>query len=140
MNKLVTSGDIERLFLEQDAGTIIRRPSLRRFAQENGVESYVFEKAWLITVRQFMEAVTPKGELPRVEMPIIRCKDSALAFFNERHDYAVDKHTIDRAFGSPKVSKYRYARKWFLNYLELERVIEERIKKGLEKKREKGGI
>ena len=113
MNKLVTSGDIQRLFLEQDEGTILRRPSLRRFAKANGIESYVFEKTWLINVRQFMEAVTPKGELPGVEMPIIRCKDSALALFNERHDYVVDKHTIDRAFESPKESKYRYARKLF---------------------------
>ena len=96
---------------------------------------YEFETAWLIDFKEFMAAVTPKGELPEVEMPIIRCKHSALVLFNKTHDYAVDKHTIDRCTASPNVSKYNYKRKWFINYKELEKEIERRVEKGLEKKR-----
>ena len=137
MKKLVTSGEIQRLFATFDEGTIIRRPNLRRFARDNGVTLYMFETAWLIDFKEFMAAVTPKGELPKTEMPIIRCKHSALILFNETHEYAVDKHTIDRCTDSPNVSKYKYERKWFINYKELEKEIERRVADGIEKKREK---
>lgn len=47
MNKLVTSGYIAKLFKQADKNTIIRRPNLRRFAEQNDVEYYVHDTAWL---------------------------------------------------------------------------------------------
>ena len=48
MERLATSGEIYRLFLAEDEKTIVRKPNLRYFARDNGVEHYVYEKAWAI--------------------------------------------------------------------------------------------
>lgn len=40
------------MFLAEDEKTIIRKPNLRYFARDNGVEHYVYEKAWVINYDQ----------------------------------------------------------------------------------------
>ena len=62
MNKLVTSGYIAKLFKQADKNTIIRRPNLRRFAEQNDVEYYVHDTAWLINFDDFMSKINPQGE------------------------------------------------------------------------------
>ena len=46
MRDLISSGDLMRLFLEGDPNTIIRRPNVRRFAQENGVRHIICNGKW----------------------------------------------------------------------------------------------
>ena len=70
--KLVSSGDIWRIFLEADPDTIIRRPNLRRFARDNGVEHYIYEKGWLINQEQFFQKINPKNLSLRESMPRMR--------------------------------------------------------------------
>ena len=40
------------MFLAEDEKTMIRKPNLRYFARDNGVEHYVYEKAWVINYDQ----------------------------------------------------------------------------------------
>ena len=100
MNKLVTSGYIAKLFKQADKNTIIRRPNLRRFAEQNDVEYYVHDTAWLINFDDFMSKINPQGEQVKCEMPLLRNKHDSLIRFNRTHKYAVDKHTIDRCTAS----------------------------------------
>ena len=74
MNKLVTSGYIAKLFKQADKNTIIRRPNLRRFAEQNDVEYYVHDTAWLINFDDFMSKINPQGEQVKCEMPLLRNK------------------------------------------------------------------
>ena len=137
MNKLVTSGYIAKLFKQADKNTIIRRPNLRRFAEQNVVEYYVHDTAWLINFDDFMSKINPQGEQVKCEMPLLRNKHDSLIRFNRTHKYAVDKHTIDRCTASDNVSKFLHGRIWIINYRELEKEIERRVEEGSEKKREK---
>ena len=114
MNKLVTSGYIAKLFKQADKNTIIRRPNLRRFAEQNNVEYYVHDTAWLINFDDFMSKVNPQGEQVKCEMPLLRNKHDSLIRFNRTHKYAVDKHTIDRCTASDNVSKFLHGRIWII--------------------------
>ena len=114
MNKLVTSGYIAKLFKQADKNTIIRRPNLRRFAEQNGVEYYVHDTAWLINFDDFMSKINPQGEQVKCEMPLLRNKHDSLIRFNRTHKYAVDKHTIDRCTASDNVSKFLHGRIWII--------------------------
>ena len=55
MRDLISSGDLMRLFLESDPNTIIRRPNVRRFAQENGVRHIICNGKWLIDNKEFFK-------------------------------------------------------------------------------------
>ena len=114
MNKLVTSGYIAKLFKQADKNTIIRRPNLRRFAEQNDVEYYVHDTAWLINFDDFMSKINPQGEQVKCEMPLLRNKHDSLIRFNRTHKYAVDKHTIDRCTASDNVSKFLHGRIWII--------------------------
>ena len=70
MNKLVTSGYIAKLFEQADKNTIVRRPNLRRFAEQNDVEYYVQDTDWLINFNDFMSKINPQGEQVKCEMPL----------------------------------------------------------------------
>ena len=114
MNKLVTSGYIAKLFKQADKNTIIRRPNLRRFAEQNDVEYYVHDTAWLINFDDFMSKINPQGKQVKCEMPLLRNKHDSLIRFNRSHKYAVDKHTIDRCTASDNVSKFLHGRIWII--------------------------
>ena len=114
MNKLVTSGYIAKLFKQADKNTIIRRPNLRRFAEQNDVEYYVHDTAWLINFDDFMSKINPQGKQVKCEMPLLRNKHDSLIRFNRTHKYAVDKHTIDRCTASDNVSKFLHGRIWII--------------------------
>ena len=134
MRTLLTTGEIYRIFKESDPDTIIRKKNIRYYARNHGIKRVENERSWLIDLEELIDYLSPCKEVPRTEMPIIRCKRSALYLFNKRHDYSVDKHTIDRCCTN-KVGKFKLKRKWYVNYYELEQEIERRVEKGLEKKR-----
>ena len=94
---------------------------MRRFAEQNDVEYYVHDTAWLINFDDFMSKINPQGEQVKCEMPLLRNKHDSLIRFNRTHKYAVDKHTIDRCTASDNVSKFLHGRIWIINYRELEK-------------------
>ena len=78
MERLATSGEIYRLFLAEDEKTIIRKPNLRYFARDNGVEHYVYEKAWLINFEQFMKKLNPKDMKEYYSLPRMRHRNASV--------------------------------------------------------------
>ena len=58
-----------RLFLEGDPNTITRRPSVRRFAQENGVRHIICNGKWLIDYKEFFKKVNPRRIRRTATMP-----------------------------------------------------------------------
>jgi hypothetical protein len=122
--KLVSSGDIWRIFKDADPGTIVRRPNLRRFAKENGIEHYVIGDKWLINKDEFIKALTPQGDLERQSMPRMRCIRSAVNEWNSTHKRVkIDKHVIERCMASEKVFKMKRELVWIINYDQLEPII-----------------
>ena len=62
------------MFLAEDEKTMIRKPNLRYFARDNGVEHYVYEKAWVINYDQ-LEVVIAEYMKTHIYIPMeIRAK------------------------------------------------------------------
>lgn len=126
MARLATSGEILRTFLAGDESTIIRKPNLRRFARDNGIELYVYEKAWLINREQFFKALNPKNITQRYTMPRLRQKASAVRQWNSEHpDEIIDKHIVELCVLDERVFYYKRNNTWVINYDQLEMVIVE---------------
>ncbi len=127
--RLVTSGDIWRIFKEADKDTILRRPNLRRFAKDNGIEYYIIGDKWLINKEEFFRAVTPKGELEHQDVPRMRCIKSAVNEWNTTHKRVkIDKHVIEKCIASDAVFKMKRENVWLINYDQLEPIIKEYMK------------
>ena len=122
--KLVSSGDIWRLFLEADEKTIIRRPNLRRFARDNGVEHYIYDGKWLINKEEFLRAINPRNISVRETMPRLRTKNSAVREWNDAHKRVkIDKHIVDICMQDESVFKIKRQNLWLINYDQLLPVI-----------------
>lgn len=118
--KLVSSGDIWRKFLEADEGTIIRRPNLRRFARDNGVEHYIMGGKWLINEEDFFKTINPRNISVRETMPRIRTKASAIREWNDDHKRVkIDKHIVDICMQDAIVFKFKRGNVWLINYDQL---------------------
>ena len=57
--KYMTSGDIHRMFKQEDEGTIIRRNNVRRIALENGIKNTLTQNIILIDSKDFFDKVNP---------------------------------------------------------------------------------
>ena len=124
--KLVSSGDIWRIFLEADPDTIIRRPNLRRFARDNGVEHYIYEKGWLINQEQFFQKINPKNLSLRESMPRMRSIASSVREWDGCHKRVkIDKHIVEICMQNNSVFKLHRGNIWLINYDQLEVVIKE---------------
>lgn len=55
--KYMTSGDIHRMFKQEDEGTIIRRNNVRRIALENGIKNTLTQNIILIDSKDFFDKV-----------------------------------------------------------------------------------
>ena len=117
--KLVTSGYLQRLFFRHDEGTILRRPNIRRFAEQHNIYYEIHEKAWLIDYEAFMKAIAPKEYPWQSDMDRIRKIDDAIKLYNENHIEEVDTDTIEKCLTSGKIFHYRYWDQVIVNYAEL---------------------
>ena len=126
MERLATSGEIYRLFLAEDEKTIIRKPNLRYFARDNGVEHYVYEKAWLINFEQFMKKLNPKNMTEHYSLPRMRHRNASVRLWNREHPRCqIDKHVVEACVTDERVCFYKRDRTWVVNYDQLEVVIAE---------------
>ena len=57
--KYMTSGDIHRMFKQEDEGAIIRRNNVRRIALENGIKNTLTQNIILIDSKDLFEKVNP---------------------------------------------------------------------------------
>lgn len=138
--RLVNSGDIQRLFAKEDPQTILRRPNIRQYAKDNGVEHYIMPRIWLINLKEFMKTIAPI-EYPRNKtMPRLRCIKTSVDEYNAVHEKQINKHVVEKCMQSKKVFKYQHGKKWIINYDELEPVIDKFLaKKEIEKKEKELG-
>ena len=138
MRDLISSGDLMRLFLEGDPNTIIRRPNVRRFAQENGVRHIICNGKWLIDYKEFFKKVNPKRIRRTATMPRLRCLRDCVTEFNKNNrKYKIDKATVSHYMKSAQVTRYFHGNTWFINYEELEKVILRHLKAVKKRKKRK---
>lgn len=132
MKRLVTSGELQRLFLAEDERTIITRPNCRKFCLDNNIFMEIHEKAWLIDFKPFMKKVNPSKISQHYELPTMRNIRQCVRMWNNKHrrfSQIIDKHTVERCIKDNRVFIYDYGNKWIINYNQLETVIEEYFRK-----------
>ena len=138
MRDLISSGDLMRMFLEGDPNTIIRRPNVRRFAQENGVRHVICNGKWLIDYKEFFKKVNPRRIRRTSTMPRLRCLRDCVTEFNKNNrKYKIDKATVSHYMNSAQVTRYFHGNTWCINYDELEKVISYLTSKPSKKKEKK---
>ncbi len=131
MKRFITSGELCRLFQEQDEKTILRRPNCRKFCLDNDIYMEIHEKAWLIDFQAFMEKVN-LGQLDRhYELPKMRNIKQCVDLWNKKHKrkrQIIDKHTVERCMKEDSVFAYHHGKRWVINYDQLEIEIEKFFK------------
>lgn len=126
--RYVTSGYLQRLFLEKDKGTILRRPNIRRFALQYGVPCEQHEKAWLIDFDAFMKAIAPTEYPLQRGIVKIRSVNNALKEYNKKHKKQAAMEDVEACIFNGKVFSYSYWDRTIVNYDELEAELEEYMK------------
>ena len=131
MRNILTSGEIQRMFLE-DENTIIRRPNIRKFCLDNDIFMEIHEKAWLIDYQTFMKKINPQKIKKHYKLPKMRSIHQCVKLWNKTHRYMgqmIDKHMIERFFNDERVFAYHHGNRWVINYNQLEPLIAEFIEK-----------
>ena len=128
MKRLVTSGELQRMFLAEDERTIITRPNCRKFCLDNDIFMEIHEKAWLIEIKPFMAKINPRKMKKHYELPKMRNIRQCVRIWNNTHKRSgqmIDKHTVERCIKDKRVVAYHYGNRWIINYIQLEQVIAE---------------
>ena len=128
MKRLVTSGELQRMFLAEDERTIITRPNCRKFCLDNDIFMEIHEKAWLIEIKPFMAKINPRKMKKHYELPKMRNIRQCVRIWNNTHKRSgqmIDKHTVERCIKDKRVFAYHYGNRWIINYIQLEQVIAE---------------
>ena len=123
-----TSGEIYRLFLQEDSGTIVRKPNMRRFVKANGIKYGIAETGkWLIDHKEFIKTVNPKNLKCHVDMPRLRWHDDTVRKYQKQHpNVKITMKEIETLLCSDKVFTTLNGRRWIINYGELETEISKR--------------
>ena len=132
MKRLVTSGELQRLFLSEDKRTIINRTNCRKFCLDNDIYMEIHEKAWLIDFKPFMEKVNPSRISKHYDLPIMRNIRQCVRMWNNKHrrfSQIIDKHTVERFLKDKRVFAYHFGNRWIINYNQLAVVITEFFEK-----------
>lgn len=127
--KKITSGKLQALFAEQDAGTMLRYTNVRRFAIENGID-HIFERnIILIDPAEFMAKVNPKNYTEHYQMPRLRTLRECVNLWNERFKrWQIDKHDIEWLIQDGKIAHHKHGNRWVLNYDEVMEALREYVK------------
>lgn len=131
MKRFVTSGELQRMFLEEDERTIITRPNCRKFCLDNDIFMEIHEKAWLIEFETFMKKINPKKFNQHYDLPKMRNIQQCVSLWNKthkRHGQMIDKHTVEKCLKNRRVFAYHHGNRWIINYNQLEIVIAEFFK------------
>ena len=104
----------------------LRKPNLRYFARDNGVEHYVYDAAWLINFEQFMKKLNPKNMTEHYSLPRMRQRNASVRLWNREHPRCqIDKNVVEACVTDERVCFYKRDRTWVINYDQLEVVIAE---------------
>lgn len=128
MKRLITSGELQRMFLAEDERTIITRPNCRKFCLDNDIFMEIHDKAWLIEIKPFMDKINPRKMKKHYDLPKMRNIRQCVRIWNNTHKRSglmIDKHTVERCIKDKRVFAYHYGNRWIINYIQLEKVITE---------------
>lgn len=132
MKRLVTSGELQRMFLAEDERTIIRRPNCRQFCLDNDIFMEIHDKAWLIEIKPFMTKLNPRKLKEHYDLPKMRNVRQCVKLWNNTHKrfgQMIDKHTVERCIKDKRVFAYHFGNRWIINYNQLAVVITEFFEK-----------
>ena len=62
MKNLITSGELQRMFLAEDANTIIRRPNCRKFCLDNDIFSINYDELKKVILRHLKAVIKERKE------------------------------------------------------------------------------
>ena len=126
--RMWTSGEIYRLFLMEDSGTIVRKPNMRRFVKANNIKYGITETGkWLIDHKEFIKTVNPKNLKCHIDMPRLRWHNDTVRKFQKQHpDVKITMNEIEEILRSNKVFTVLNGHRWIINYDELEQEIYKR--------------
>lgn len=124
--KMLTSKEILSIVQDSDPATIIRRPNLRRFIQNNNVEFVkINQSKWLINFEDFLLTVNPQGIHKRSEMPRIRTWTHSVHELRIKYAHLnLTRTAINNLMTcSSSFFKIRNSEHWVINYDELEKAV-----------------
>ena len=123
--KLSTSGDIHRLFLEEDKDTMITRNNVRRICLQSDVKCHLARNTILIDANDFISKINPyKIDKHFYTIPRLRCINGCVKEWNKQRQKGERYIHADeiRAFlkNDQTVFKYKFGNRWIVNYDQLE--------------------
>ena len=125
--KIITTGNLYKLFKENDEDTIIRMRNLRTLVANNDFYYHKVGENYLIDYDDFMKKINPKNLEHRYEIPKLRSIKSATREYNKTHKNQISYHLVEKCVASGNVSYVKTIRYYLINYIELEKEIEKML-------------
>ncbi len=127
--KKMTTGQIFRLFIEQDSETIIRKTNMRHHCIKNNLDYTICQDKWLIDCENFINSICAKKFTESIKLPRLRTKITAQREWNKTHRTKIKHHIIDVICDNNRVFVYKHGRHNIINYDELEQELIKELKK-----------
>ena len=125
--KIITTGNLYKIFKENDEDTIIRMRNLRTLVRNNNFNYHKVGENYLIDYDDFMKKINPKNLERGYEIPKLRSIKSVTREYNKTHKNQISYHLVERCIATGNVSYVKAIRLYLINYEELEREIENQI-------------
>jgi len=122
--RIVTTGNLSKLFKENDPNTILRIKNIRNLINDNDFNFHKVGQNYIIDYDDFMTKVNPKNIEHRFEIPKIRSIQSATREYNQTHTKKISYHVVEKCIADNLVAYVKTKRYYLINYQELEIVIE----------------
>lgn len=123
--KFITTGNLYKLFKENDEDTIIRMRNLRTLLNDNDFDYHRVGENYLINFEDFMQKINPQQIEHEYPIPRIRSIKSATREYNKTHKKQISYHVVEKCIASGNVSYIKTIRYYLINYDELEKEIEQ---------------
>ena len=123
--KFSTSGDIHRLFLKEDKGTMITRNNVRRICLQNGIKHLMTRNVILIDAEEFISKINPYKIKEHIyTIPRLRCIKACAKEWNQHRrkgERSIHPDEIREFLKNDNtVFKYKFGNRWIINYDQLE--------------------
>lgn len=136
--KYKTSGNIHRLFIKEDAGTIVTRNNVRRLCLQNNIKHLMTANIILIDEQDFIDKMNPYKVTEHIyKVPRLRNIDGCVREWNKQRSKGERYIHADEISAFLKkdctVFKYKFGNRWIINYDQLEPYLKEISKAPSEK-------
>lgn len=121
--KVITTGNLYKLFKENDKDTIIRQRNIRKLVTDNDFKFHKVGENYLIDYEDFMKKINPKNITKRFDIPKLRTIKSATREYNKTHKKQISYHVVEKCIANKEISFVKTIRVYLINYDELEKEI-----------------